>query len=190
MNTNRREFLGILGRGAGAVAIGGVIGTLIHESRARAASGGNLWQIDPNKCVQCGQCATHCVLSHSAVRCFNYYPICGYCDLCTGYYLAKPNALNTAAENQVCPTAAIARKYVEDPYFEYQIDRNLCIGCAKCVKGCLDFGNGSFYLQIDHTYCKHCNRCSIAMDCPSNAISRVLPDKGDQLYQLPRLRGT
>lgn len=186
MSSTRRDMLKTVGRSVGALAIGGVIGALISESHARAA-GGNLWQIDPTKCIQCGRCATNCVLSHSAARCYQMYPICGYCDLCTGFFEAQPNALNTGAENQTCPTAAIKRSFVEDPYYEYQIDRDLCIGCAKCVKGCLDYGNGSFYLQIDHAFCKHCNRCTIAAACPSNAISRV---SADQPYKLPRLRGT
>ena len=187
MSTNRREFLGIVGRGAGALAIGGIIGVLINESRARAAGGGNLWQIDPAKCIQCGRCATNCVLSQSASRCFHAFAVCGYCDLCTGFFDTQHNDLNTGAENQSCPTAAIKRSFVEDPYFEYQIDRALCIGCSKCVKGCTNYGNGSLYLQIDHQYCQHCNRCSIAMACPSNAISRVT---SDQPYKTTRVRGT
>jgi len=101
-----------------------------------------VWQIDPYKCIQCGKCATECVLSTSAVRCFHAFAVCGYCDLCTGFFEAQPNALNTGAENQLCPTAAIKRSFVEDPYFQYTIDRDLCIGCSKCVKGCTMFGNG------------------------------------------------
>lgn len=184
---NRREFLGLLGRGAGVVAIGGVIGALINESRAHGDGGGNLWQIDPAKCIQCGKCATNCVLAQSAVRCFHAFAVCGYCDLCTGFFEPQPNALNTGAENQSCPTAAIMRAYVEDPYFEYQVKRELCIGCARCVKGCTAYGNGSLYLQIDHQYCAHCNRCSIAAKCPSGAISRVTADAP---YKSTRVRGT
>ena len=188
MNPDRREFLGIVGRGVGALAIGGALGALINESRATGREAGtNLWQIDPAKCIQCGRCATQCVLSQSAVRVFHAFANCGYCDLCTGFFQAQPNALNTGAENQTCPTAAIQRSYVEDPYFEYQIDRTLCIGCSKCVKGCTSYGNGSLYLQIDHQYCSHCNRCSIAAECPSNAISRV---SQDQPYKTTRVRGT
>lgn len=132
-----------------------------------------LWQIDPYKCTQCGKCATNCVLKVSAVKCFHAFAVCGYCDLCTGFFEAQPNALTTAAENQLCPTNAIRRKFVEDPYFSYTIDRDLCIGCSKCVKGCTAFGNGSLYLQIDQDLCLKCNQCSIAVACPSNAISRV-----------------
>ena len=186
-DSNRREFLGLLGRGAGVLTLGGVLGALIHESHARAADGGNLWQIDPAKCIQCGKCATNCVLAQSAVRCFHAFAVCGYCDLCTGFFEAQPNALNTGAENQACPTAAIQRAFIEDPYFEYQIKRELCIGCGRCVKGCTAYGNGSLYLQIDHEFCEHCNRCAIAMACPSDAISRVPAEKP---YMTTRVRGT
>ena len=84
-----------------------------------------------------------------------------------------PNALTTAAENQLCPTAAIKRTFVEDPYYEYTIDEKLCIGCAKCVEGCNRFGNGSLFLQIRHDRCVHCNECAIARTCPGDAFRRV-----------------
>ena len=48
-----------------------------------------------------------------------------------------------------------------------------CIGCAKCVKGCAMFGNGSMFLQIRHDRCNNCNACSIADACPSRAFRRV-----------------
>ena len=35
------------------------------------------------------------------------------------------------------------------------------------------FGNGSLFLQIDHTLCVNCNQCSIARACPSQAIWRI-----------------
>ena len=54
--------------------------------------------------------------------------------------------LHTGAENQLCPTAAIKRTFIEDPYFQYDIEEQLCIGCAKCVEGCNTFGNGSLHL--------------------------------------------
>jgi Na+-translocating ferredoxin:NAD+ oxidoreductase subunit B len=194
-NQSRRDFLRILARntalcgltaGTGYLAIkparglaqcppgadctscsGG--GTCI-ASRARADW---VWQIDPWKCIQCGKCATNCVLYPSATKCVHAHGICGYCELCTGFFDAQPNALNTGAENQICPTAAIRRRFVEDPYYEYVIDTTLCIGCGKCVKGCSTFGNGSLMLQIDQSRCTRCNRCSIAAACPSQAISRV-----------------
>jgi Na+-translocating ferredoxin:NAD+ oxidoreductase subunit B len=132
-----------------------------------------VWQIDPFKCTQCGRCATECVLSPSAVKCVHAYDLCGYCDLCGGYFKPDANELTTGGENQLCPTAAIERKYIEEPYFEYIINEELCFGCAKCVKGCTSFGNGSLHLQIRHDLCVNCNECAIARLCPSDAISRV-----------------
>ncbi len=178
--TGRREFirkgaritLGIAAAGTGAFAL------------ARSSLGKDtVWQIDPFKCTQCGRCADECVMSPSAVKCIHAYALCGYCDLCSGYFL--PGAkLETGAENQLCPTSAIQRKFIEDPYFEYIIDEELCIGCGKCVKGCSAFGNGSLHLQIRHDRCLNCNQCAIATMCPSDAISRVPADtpyliKGD-----------
>jgi electron transport complex protein RnfB len=101
------------------------------------------------------------------------FEMCGYCDLCSGFLRQGVKDLDTGAEVQLCPTNAITRKFVEEPYFEYTIDEDLCTGCAKCVKGCTDFGNGSLHMQINHALCKNCNQCSIAIACPSNAIERV-----------------
>jgi electron transport complex protein RnfB len=103
--------------------------------------------------------------------------MCGYCDLCTGYFRPEPPSLNSGAENQLCPTGAIKRTFVEDPYFEYTIDERLCIGCGKCVKGCNAFGNGSLFLQVHHDRCQHCNECAIAVACPSQAYCRVPADQ-------------
>jgi Na+-translocating ferredoxin:NAD+ oxidoreductase subunit B len=132
-----------------------------------------VWQLDPAKCIQCGRCATSCVMSPSAVKCFHVYAMCGYCDLCGGYFKPETKNLTTAAEHQLCPTNAIKRKFIEDPFFEYTIDKELCIGCAKCVKGCGAFGNGSLQIQVDHSRCLNCNECSIARVCPSEAFSLV-----------------
>ena len=163
----RREFLR-LGAGIGMAAIGGAL-----VATSRSAAGGTVWQIDPYKCVQCGNCAKNCVLEISAVKCVHAFAMCGYCELCTGFFEPQPNSLNTGAENQLCPTGAIERSFVEDPYYEYIIDEPLCNGCGKCVKGCAAFGNGSLFLQIRHDRCVNCNDCSIARACPAQAISRV-----------------
>jgi electron transport complex protein RnfB len=167
-------------RVGGMTALGALGGIIANQSTAQEY----VWQIDPQKCSHCGHCATDCVLEQSAVKCVQNYSICGYCDLCTGYFEAEPIALNTGAENQLCPTGAIIRRFIEDPYFEYSIDENLCIGCAKCVKGCQLFGNGSFYLQVRHDRCVNCNDCSIARICPSDAFLRVpvkQPNIGKQI---------
>ncbi|GAB6167103.1 hypothetical protein JCM19992_31030 [Thermostilla marina] len=170
VNPDRRDVLKSGVRTLGALLLGGLGGYALNS---RADADEMLWQIDPEKCVACGNCATHCVLDQSAVRCVNSYEMCGYCDLCTGYFPPDPPALNTGAENQLCPTGAIIRKFVEDPYYEYKVDVSLCIACGKCVIGCAAFGNGSLYLQIQHDICVHCNQCSIALACPSEAFVRV-----------------
>jgi electron transport complex protein RnfB len=135
--------------------------------------GNTVWQIDPYKCIQCGRCQINCVLKPSAVKCVQSYAVCGYCNLCTGYIRPDSKNLNTGAENQLCPTSAIKRTFVEDPYYQYSIDESLCIACGKCVKGCFEFGNGSLYLQIRHDRCVNCNDCNIAHNCPAKAISRI-----------------
>ena len=165
----RRRFIRSGMQMALAVSLGGVAGISLLKSTAKDM----VWQIDTFKCVQCGRCATECVMTPSAVKCVHAFNLCGYCDLCGGYLKPDPNARSTAAENQLCPTAAIKRRYIEEPYFEYVIDEKLCIGCAKCVAGCTSFGNGSLHLQVRHDRCKNCNECAIARVCPADAFQRV-----------------
>ena len=174
---NRREFIQDGARLTLALALGGIGGL----SLSKVVKDDYVWQIDPFLCTQCGRCATECVMEPSAVKCVHAYDLCGYCDLCGGYLKPDANERTTAAENQLCPTAAIERKFIEDPYFEYKINEDLCIGCAKCVKGCTAFGNGSLHLQIIHDICVNCNECSIARVCPSDAISRV---KSSEAYNV------
>ncbi len=181
--SDRREFLSSGLRGLSLVGLGGIVGSLIASARGAEAT---FWQIDPEKCIFCGQCATDCVLDESAVKAVHAHDMCGYCDLCTGYFEPDPNDLNTGAENAMCPTGAIKRNFVEDPYFEYTVDEPLCIGCARCVKGCTMFGNGSLFLQIRHDRCIDCNECSIAIGCPADAFVK---QKGDQPYVLKGMQG-
>ena len=165
---SRREFFGkslwssLL---AGVGVFGGYLGF--------KGTGDTVWQIDPAKCTQCGNCATFCVLEESAVKCVHAYAMCGYCDLCTGYLDPLAKDIDTGAENELCPTGAIERSFVQDPYYEYSIDEELCNGCAKCVKGCTAFGNGSLFMQVRHDRCVNCNECAIAVACPSEAFVRV-----------------
>jgi electron transport complex protein RnfB len=170
---SRREFLGSTMRISIGLAIGSIGGVLL----SKAKSGNLVWQLDPALCVQCGRCATECVLSPSAVKCTHVYSMCGYCDLCGGYFRPETKNLSTAAENQLCPTAAIERRFIEEPFFEYHINETLCIGCGKCVTGCGSFGNGSMQLQVRHDRCENCNQCSIATHCPANAFKRVPSNK-------------
>jgi len=141
-----------------------------------------VWQLDPEKCIQCGRCATSCVMTPSAVKCTHVYAMCGYCDLCGGYLKPDAKDISTAAENQLCPTNAIKRKFIEEPFFEYEIDEVLCIGCGKCVKGCDAFGNGSLQLQVRHDRCVNCNQCAIARNCPSEAF-RLVPNSHPYLLK-------
>ena len=194
--STRREFLRTLARGSLFAGLAILTGGLIFRSgKAGVCNAGfrcgscaikdnctlpeaiasrqYVWQLDPAKCIHCGRCATNCVLTPSAVKCTHVYAMCGYCDLCGGYFQPNTTTLNTGAENQLCPTKALKRRFVEDPFFEYTIDEALCIGCGKCVKGCSAFGNGSLQLQVRHDRCVNCNQCSIARNCPSEAFSRV-----------------
>ncbi len=166
---DRRDFLKTGLRGACLAGLAGAAAVGL----SRAGGEDMVWQIDPEVCVACGNCATHCVLEVSAVKCVHAFAICGYCDLCSGYLNTNPRALDSGAENEQCPTGAVKRKFVEDPYYQYTIDEALCIGCGKCVKGCNAFGNGSLYLQVRHDRCLNCNECSIAAACPSGAFKRV-----------------
>jgi electron transport complex protein RnfB len=166
---DRRAFLGDGLRTAGVMALVGSGGFLMGRS---SEADELVWQLDPDKCVQCGNCATYCVLDVSAVKCVN----CGYCDICTGYFEMNYTALDTAAENQMCPTGAIVRAFVEgrsgQRFYEYTIDEPLCIGCGKCVEGCA-LMNGSLYIQVQHHLCLNCNECAIAIACPTQAFYRV-----------------
>jgi electron transport complex protein RnfB len=167
--TSRRDFIRSGLHTVAGIALGGIAGVLI----GRSASGDLVWQLDPNICVQCEKCSQNCVLPQSAVRVVHSFSMCGYCDLCSGYLQPGAKSRDTGAESQLCPTGALKRTYVEEPYFQYTIDEELCIGCGKCVKGCGAFGNGSLYLQVKHDICMNCNECSIGRSCPSGAYRRV-----------------
>jgi len=166
---SRRDFV----RKAGKVAVIAPLVAIPAVLSKRISAKGYVWQVDPFKCTQCGQCKTNCILTPSASKCMHAFQMCGYCDLCGGYLRQGVKTISTGAENQLCPTGAITRTFVEEPYFQYTINEDLCDGCAKCVKGCGDFGNGSLYMQIRHNICVNCNDCSIARACPSNAVIRV-----------------
>ena len=66
---DRREFLRRCLGGAAGLTVAGVAG----GAAVRAQGDDYVWQIDPYKCVQCGLCATECVLKPSAVKCVHAY---------------------------------------------------------------------------------------------------------------------
>jgi len=171
--TDRRGFLSEGVRYAGAIAFAG---TAVLAAVRRGRSEELVWQLDPDKCTACGNCATYCVLDVSAVKCVNCFDMCGYCDICTGYFETDYTVTDTAAENQLCPTGAVIRQFIEEKsgqrFYEYTIDDPLCIGCGKCVKGCA-LMNGSLYLQVEHDRCLNCNECAIAVACPTQAFHRI-----------------
>jgi len=138
-----------------------------------------VWQIDPDKCIAsegCGGCEGSCVLETSAVKAVQCYAVCANCDGCTAYFKnASDTRDGTMAEKQLCPTGAIERAFIletSEPFFEYNVDESLCIGCGDCVEGCAKMA-GSMYLQIRHNLCTNCNECAIAKQCPADAIIRV-----------------
>ncbi len=166
---SRRKLIADGARAVGLLAAAGALGSFA----AAGAREDMVWQIDPDKCIACGNCATACVLTPSAVRCVHDVPICGYCDLCFGYFAEQRPSDSEAAENLRCPTDAIIRNFVEEPYYEYLIDEPKCIGCGVCVEGCSQYGNGALILQVRHDRCKNCNECAIAVTCPADAFVRV-----------------
>ena len=165
----RRDFLKRGLQAAAAVAVGAVSG----RTASRLAAPSSVWQLDPAKCIQCGRCETACVLKPSAVKAVHAYALCGYCKLCGGYHHPQAKRQDSAAENQLCPVGAIERTFIEDPFYEYSIHEDRCIGCAICVKGCAQFGNGSLHLQIKRDLCLNCNECAIARNCPSKAVVQI-----------------
>lgn len=178
---DRRKFLGDGVRVASLAAVGAAGGFFMGR---QGRGGETRWQLDPNQCIACDNCATHCVLEESAVKCVQFFDMCGYCEICTGYFDPDYRELNTAAENQMCPTGALVRTFVEEKagqkFFEYTVEDDDCIACGKCVKGCA-LMNGSLYLQVNQDRCLNCNECSIAVACPTQAFARI-PD--DQCYRL------
>jgi electron transport complex protein RnfB len=188
---DRREFVVNTARVVGAM---GLTGTLGYLAGHKGQTVDQLWQIDPNKCMACSNCQTYCVLDVSAVKAVQCYALCGRCDKCTGYFCTKEpqfsdDRMETGAENQLCPTGAIERVFLERQgaegkvrYFEYNIQEEKCIACGKCVLGCREM-NGSLYLQVRHDRCLNCNECAIAVACPTRAFSRVLPSAPNMLSE-------
>ena len=180
--TDRRGFVSGGIRIVGVLGVGGVAGLLAkrEEQEGEIQTEKTLWQIDPDKCIGCSDCQINCVLDTSAVKAVQCFLMCGYCDVCTGYFPTTDFELNSGAENHLCPTNAVVRKFIEEQagvrYFEYTITEKDCIGCGKCVEGCA-LMNGSLYLQVRHDRCLNCNECAIAVACPAGAFRRVPADE-------------
>jgi electron transport complex protein RnfB len=168
-DVTRRDVLKTGGQLAALAALGAGAGFLVP----RASGDDMVWQINPGRCIQCGNCADYCVLKLSAVKCVHAIKICGYCMLCFGYFAEEREPYIPGAEYEICPTAALKREHIKDQFHEYTVDEEKCIACAKCVKGCRKEGNGSLYLQVRHDRCVNCSQCAIAEACPSNAFVRV-----------------
>jgi len=172
---SRRDILKAGARAAGVAGFAAAAGWIAGRRSTFAASQKDtVWQIDPYKCIHCGNCATNCVLEPSAVKCVHAFSGCGYCNICAGFL--RPRSPESTPPYQQCPTNAIERFKVEQGAYGYRIIEELCIGCGKCSEGCHKDGNGSLFLQVRHDLCLNCNECSIAAACPSGAFTKVSAD--------------
>ena len=71
------------------------------------------------------------MLPVSAVKCIHANKVCGYCDLCGGYYRTNVKELNTAAENMMCPTGAILRNSWKTPILNIRSMRIFAMAAAN-----------------------------------------------------------
>ena len=72
--TDRRGFFRDGARTVGSIALGTAAGFLAGRKGRKDEY---VWQIDPDQCMACGNCATYCVLDISAVKAVQFYPMCG-----------------------------------------------------------------------------------------------------------------
>ena len=183
----RRDVLGVAARGTGVLALGGTAVFLTAKAVAN-----DVWAIDPNRCINirlgatgvevCDRCATTCVLPLSAVRAVNDFSKCGRCCICPAYFdVTSEVGSDGLPTGKLCPRDAIRREVIgevdpDDPlnnFYDYTIDEELCNGCGKCVMACKEpAGLSSLWLEVRYDLCTNCNRCSIAMSCPEEALVR------------------
>ena len=79
------------------------LGVAAGALATRSTGAAWVWQIDPAKCLHCGNCATQCVLEQSAVKCVHAYAVCGYCQLCTGFFAPEPERADDGGGEPALP---------------------------------------------------------------------------------------
>ncbi len=158
MTPSRRDFLALSIRSAALVALGGGAAALA----TRRSHDGGLWQIDPAKCIACGKCATSCVLKPSAARCFHTFEMCGYCNLCTGYF--QPDADTGAAVPR--PRSAPRVRSSASPWLRHTTSTPLIRPRASAAP--------SAWMAAPPTAMVPCT-CRSARTCASDAMSALLP---------------
>ncbi len=130
------------------------------------------WVINPSKCIGCGKCAESCVRPESAVKAQIDYSKLENREFHPAMFKKTKPGSSTGIENRICPSDAIIRTQIDDSTWSYSIDEKLCIGCGKCSIRSRLKGTGAFTIDMGKD-CNKCNECSIAVECPVGAISRV-----------------
>lgn len=129
------------------------------------------WVINPDKCIGCGNCAEACVLPKSAALAVIDPNKIENIELHPAMFKSTKPGASTGIENRICPTDAIVRTQQNDSTWNYSIDETRCIGCGACTIRSKKKGSGAFSLKITDR-CVSCNECSIAITCPTGAITR------------------
>ncbi len=194
---NRRAFLRNLGRIGCGLALGGVATRVVTAHLNPETAGPKtrfMWQINPDKCTQCGKCEIACVRTPSAVKAVNDQKKCSYCVVCFGHIKNKHIDSDKIMSDgiRVCPKDAIIRKNYSGGntgYFLYDIDHNKCIGCGKCVKECEIHGTKSMFLIIRPDLCMNCNSCNIQAKCEAGAIEKLYYGPEDNFKGIYELEG-
>ncbi|VGO22266.1 4Fe-4S dicluster domain-containing protein [Pontiella sulfatireligans] len=180
--SSRRNYLRLGGQLLGAAALGTATFRIFSppaEDAEFIAQGRQFaWQINPDKCRNCGICETACVRKPSAVKALNDQTKCSNCVVCYGHITStKIDSDKIESEGErVCPVDAVKRKNFSggvDGLFLYSQDPTLCIACGQCTKRCNHHGTQSMFLAIRPDLCLGCNECAIAVACPHDAIERI-----------------